>query len=399
MRTGHIMPTDVGRTQVYSDWMKQTILGVALVLVAFLSVSSSQAASDKRSYTSANFALDLDNFKSGILQKVEGGDIEGAVVTVPGQGESYPTKHLGPVKYQDLQIQAGAGMSAGFWEWIEASLTLKHTRKDGAVVAADYNDMEVSRLEFFHALITEIGFPALDGSSKDPAPITVKIHPELIKMKSPWDYVKPQPSGQPIQSQEELRLLADQAVFPRYDIPNSRAPSLTKQAFRLRIKGIEVATNAALTIEPVVVTTQVVENQVGESRDITPSIGPTNVSDLVFVVPVLASKPLYDWYNDFVIKGDSQQEKTGTLELLSADGRQVLFTLHLSGLGIHQLGPVEDGETKNLKRVRAAVYVESVQLEVGKGAIAQATQKASTASRGIASVKGNVKSGNFLTTP
>ena len=40
-------------------------------------------ASDGRSYVTGYFAMDLDGVKCGLIQKFEGGDVEGQVTTLP----------------------------------------------------------------------------------------------------------------------------------------------------------------------------------------------------------------------------------------------------------------------------------------------------------------------------
>ena len=72
-------------------------------------------------------------------------------------------------------------MSKAFYEWIKACFDHKHSRNDGAIITADYDYKEVTRLNFFNALITEVGFPALDAASKDAAKMThqvrARVHP------------------------------------------------------------------------------------------------------------------------------------------------------------------------------------------------------------------------------
>src|SRR5215216_2045558 len=60
----------------------------------------------------------------------------------------------------------------------------KDVRKNGAIITADYEGKELSRLSFHNALITEIGFPALDASSKDTAKMSIKITPEYTRRQA-----------------------------------------------------------------------------------------------------------------------------------------------------------------------------------------------------------------------
>jgi hypothetical protein len=74
-------------------------------------------------------------------------------------------------------------MSNGFYQWIQDLLNHKYLRKHGALIDADYRYVERSRLDFVNALITEVGFPALDAASKAACRMTVKFAPEYTRMQ------------------------------------------------------------------------------------------------------------------------------------------------------------------------------------------------------------------------
>ena len=54
-------------------------------------------------------------------------------------------------------------------------------RKNGAVIAYDFNYKEQARREFFDAIITEIGLPRLDGASKDAVAFILKFRPKKMR--------------------------------------------------------------------------------------------------------------------------------------------------------------------------------------------------------------------------
>jgi len=137
-------------------------------------------AKDGRSYTSANFALELDGFKCGILQKVEGGNIEAAVVKLARADQLTVMKHLGNVKYNDFKLTCSLAMGKPLQEWIDSSLNMKYLRKSGAVHAGDFNrDIRYSR-HFVDALISEVTFPGGEGSAKDAAYLNLSFQAETI---------------------------------------------------------------------------------------------------------------------------------------------------------------------------------------------------------------------------
>ena len=56
---------------------------------------------------------------------------------------------------------------------------------DGSIIALDYDLQPVSERQFFKALLTETTIPAMDGSSKEPAYMTLKFAPEYTRTEKP----------------------------------------------------------------------------------------------------------------------------------------------------------------------------------------------------------------------
>src|SRR4051812_40915079 len=133
-------------------------------------------------YTAGRFAMDLGGTFAGWISSIEGGHATSDVVVEKLGADMIQHKHLAGVKYEDVSVSCGTAMSKAFYTWIQNSLDRKHTRNDGAIITADYDQKEVGRLNFFKALITEVGFPALDAASKDAAKMTVKFAPEYTRM-------------------------------------------------------------------------------------------------------------------------------------------------------------------------------------------------------------------------
>src|SRR5262245_5412345 len=80
-------------------------------------------------------------------------------------------------KRTDIYLQCGTGMKKAFYDWINDAIAGKHPKKDGTIVTATDTYTATARLAFSAALLSEIGFPALDASSKDPAQMTVRLSP------------------------------------------------------------------------------------------------------------------------------------------------------------------------------------------------------------------------------
>src|SRR6185503_1603740 len=127
------------------------------------------AAADRRSFAAGRFALEVDG-EPALIQAFEGGDAHAAVVAeTPGPDACFVSKHLAVVEYEEIAITCGTGMTAGFYSWLQNSLGCQSVRKDGAVVGTDFKFAERSRRTFTQAIVTEIGFPALDAADKNTA--------------------------------------------------------------------------------------------------------------------------------------------------------------------------------------------------------------------------------------
>ena len=131
-----------------------------------------------RTYVSGRFALDLNGGFAGFLKSCEGGDIKANVISEPAGLDNRVHKHIGQPEYGDIKLQLGLSSSPAINDWIRESWNKNYQRKAGAVIACDFNYKEKGRRTFTEALITEVGFPALDGSAKEPAYMTVGLSPE-----------------------------------------------------------------------------------------------------------------------------------------------------------------------------------------------------------------------------
>ena len=134
-------------------------------------------------YTGGRFAFELDQIATPSASSTASTAATSRPIRSPRcrGADGYVTKYAGHAKYDDITVQVGAAMSPPFWKWVSSSLKRNPQRRNGALVAYDFDFNERARRSFFGALIAEVGFPALDAASKSAAMLTVKITPELIK--------------------------------------------------------------------------------------------------------------------------------------------------------------------------------------------------------------------------
>ena len=301
---------------------------------------------DKRGYIAGKFALELDNANAGWLFSGEGGHATADVVVEKLGPDHIQKKHIAGVKYEDISLNFGTGMSKGTHNWIKDSFDHKYARHNGAILAATFDHKEMTRLTFNRALISEVGMPALDASSKDACKMTLKLDPENTRFTHTL-------GGGP-------------TIAGRFPINAQVQKQWLPSNFRLRIDGLEAPCSRVNKIEALTVKQKNIEHAVGEFRDYEREPGVLEIPNLVITFPESHADDFYKWHEDFVIKGNNgdDKEKGGTLEYLSPNLQVVLFTLTFEHLGIFKLMPdkVESG-AENLRRVKAEMYCENIKFD------------------------------------
>lgn len=95
------------------------------------------------------------------------------------------TPHLR--KFPEVTMMCGTGMSGDFYAWVADSFT-KFIYHDASIITSgsgsDPWSNRARRLALKNAQVTEIGFPALDAASKDPATLSIKFRAESAQTLS-----------------------------------------------------------------------------------------------------------------------------------------------------------------------------------------------------------------------
>ncbi|VVB89282.1 T4-like virus tail tube protein gp19 [uncultured archaeon] len=326
---------------LFKDWQIKILVG--FVLISMIPAASAALTGDQRSYVASKYGLILDGQFAGWLYSAEGGDPSSDVILEALGPDNIVRKHIGGVKYENITITVGTGMSQAFYAWIQDTFNHQNPRKNGAIILADYNYKEIRRMNFSNALIGEVGMPALDAASKDAAKMTIKIIPEYTRQTSAF---------------KNNQVGAGFTVVQKLWKPSN---------FRLHIDGVsEDATSRVNKIEAIIVKQKVVETSVGELRDYQTEPGYLEIPNLVVTLADSKSQPFYDWFEDFVINGNNgdNMEKSGTLEYISPNLQKTFFTLRFEHIGIFKLAAekVESGN-ENIRRVKAEMYIENMKFE------------------------------------
>ncbi len=298
---------------------------------------------DKRGFVSGRFALELGGTNAGWVQDTEGGNATADVINEKQGSDQIIHKHIGNPKYENIAVTAGFNMSRSFYDWIAASWKQSFARKDGSIVAADFNLEAKQKRDFFHALITETQIPACDGSSKEPAYLVIRFAPEYTRTAKA--------SG---------KVAVNDTKGQKQWLPSN---------FKLEIDGLDCT--RVTKIDSFTIKQSVVEFAPGEGRDYQIEPSHTEFPNLRITFGAASGESWQDWFKKFVIDGNSGQEseKSGTLTFLSPNRADVLGTIAFFGMGIFKLEDgIFDPVNEPSATMRAELYVERMEFRFPPGA-------------------------------
>jgi hypothetical protein len=280
----------------------------------------------------------LQGVPCGFIKSMEGGGISAEKIEEKKGPDYFVSKHIGNVKYEDFTLNIGFSMTKAVYNWIENSWKSDYMRKDGSIVAADFNLNAKSEREFFHALITEVGVPACDGSSKDPAYMTLKFSPEYTRYKAASGKVK----AETLDSKNQKMWL-----------PSN---------FRLEIAGLDCT--KVSKVDGITVKQTAITDDIGDARDYQKEPGKMEFPDLKVTFSEVTAQPWIDYFNDFVIKGNctEDKEKSGALVFLSSNRETELARINFFNCGIFKLSHDKaEANDDKVKRMTAEFYCERME--------------------------------------
>ncbi|HET6613475.1 MAG TPA: phage tail protein [Kofleriaceae bacterium] len=309
------------------------------------SISASAGLGLRRAYTGGHFVFVLDGAPvAGYVKSVDGGFVKGTMVEEAVGPDLTRFKHLAGVEIEPITLEMGMAMSRAMLDWIKASWNRQFVRKTGAIIHADFDLHSQLEQTFQDALVVETGFPTLDASSKEPAYLTVKLHPEQVAIapgtRTPiTGLLSPR---QKLWSQSRFRLLID-------NLDCSRVNKIDGFAVKQKVKQLHV----------------------GSSR--LPELEPTGIEipNLTLTTSLSHAQQFLAWHDAYVVRGDkdTSQERQGIIEILGPDD-EPLFGVVLRNIGILSAA-IEKSEANadQVKRCKVELYVESMDLEYGPGLV------------------------------
>jgi hypothetical protein len=296
------------------------LTGVALAVASWETAFAADAPTDPSAAAAATTAaavgrgsfdskvsIKIGGASAGFLLTAEGGNPFADVVNEKVGPDHLARKHIAGVKYEDITVSVGAGMSKAFYDWVGTSIGGAGTPLGGSIVVTDFNLKIRSQGDFFNALITEVGMPALDAASKDAAKMTIKFAPELTRRVTKTE-----------------GSIAAQKVAPRWLVSN----------YKLSIDGLD--TTRVVKIDGITIKQDFTPNADGA-----PQLFEVAVPNLKLSVLESHADAFWKWHTDFVVNGNnsSETEKKGSLSFLAVDHKTELFRLDFTGLGIFALDP------------------------------------------------------------
>ena len=299
-------------------------------------------------YTGGRFVLEFDDKKPvGFVTSIDGGQFKSDPVPSQVGANFTVTQYAGKPKYEDITVTVGMAMSPAFWKWVKASLDNKPERRSGALVGYDFDNQERSRRTFTNALISEVGFPALDASSKNQGLLSIKISPEKLEYK--------EGDRSPLLLAQAL----NESVKQKMWVTSNFQISLD------RFKGDESLRKAK--VEAFTIKQNIIDNPVGGELEPRKEVGRLELPQIQISFAESHAKNWMAWYDRSVVKGN-YSETPGALHFLASDMSQELMRLELDGVGITSLEfDKYEAAREGIARVKAVCYVEAMRLVPGLG--------------------------------
>jgi len=297
-------------------------------------------ANQERAYAAAHFALSLDgNEDCGVIRSLEGGGVK-VDATSYRYGFGHETwRALGKPKFEAIKLQVGMALSPPFYTWISQFFTGVTTRKDGAIIAADFKYQERARREFTNAIISEITLPALNAADKNAAYMGVSIAPEKIVFKKG----------------------GGAAIGPAKGMEKQKL--WTCSNFRFTIDGFDEACKRVTKVDAATIKMNVIEHHVGGYLEPYKFGSRIEYPNLTFTVPEADVQPMIDQTQAYWNEKKRPANFNGSIEYLD-NSLTVLATLSFNGANIVSVTPDRsDATTEEIKMVKVELYTEGMTLE------------------------------------
>ena len=293
---------------------------------------------DKRSHTNGRFYLEVGKQRVQYLKKFDGLSMEADITANDLGPDNFQAKHVSNIKWTPGKATVGAGMGKGMYDWIKASFKKGQFPQDGTLVAADFDSKAQTHQDFYGAIITSVGFPKLDGASKDAIYLDVEFDPERVEWK-PGDQSVISATG----GSKQKAWLCSNFSFKMGDLPCAR-----------------VATVDAMTWK-----CAVVQDQIGIHREPTKHAAKVVTPDIKISVSMADFDPWAKAAKKWFIDGEhlAGNEMQGAITLLGPDMKKVVGTIELHNCGFKKMSmDPHEANGEKIARFNVEFYCEGMDL-------------------------------------
>jgi phage tail-like protein len=303
-------------------------------------------------YAAAHFGLELDGkHEVSLFRSIEGGGVRADVMTYQN-GASYDRlRVLSKPKFEDIKLQVGMSMTEPFYVWIKDFFEGKPTRKNGAIVAADFYYKERARRTFTEALIKELTFPKLDAQDKSAVYMNVGLAVEDIT------FVKGSGNQLPTQAKN----------FDEHQ------KHWTANNFHFKLDPYEDACRRVVKVDSFTIKQTIIEHHMGGFKAAIKTPSAIDYPNLTFYVPETDAQPFLDHMAKrvgFGGGGNGQVRDATTMhgQLETFDNElEPIFTLEFFGADIVSVTPDRsDATSEEIKLVKVELYTEKMTFSYAK---------------------------------
>ncbi|HSD90807.1 MAG TPA: phage tail protein [Kofleriaceae bacterium] len=310
-----------------------------------------------RAYAAAHFALELDGKDEvGLFRSLEGGGVKADVMSYqfganPDTKDFTRFRQLGKPKFEDIKLQVGMSMSEAFYKWVTEFVAGKGTRKNGAVVAADFYYNERARRNFKEAMIKEMTFPKLDAQDKNAVYMGVTLAVEDI------EFVK--------------------GTGKKLDVPKGfdaqKLWSANNFSFTLDDGKLKEACNRVTKIDAFTIKQNTAEYHAGGYKAAIKVATPIEFPNLTFYVPEADAQPFMEYMAKgvgFGNSGNGSVPKDRAISVLNGEIQTFdtqnhrLLSVHFKGADIVSITPDRsDATSEEVKQVKIELYTEKMEID------------------------------------
>lgn len=301
---------------------------------------------NKPVFSGAHFCLELDGISKKsedlpTLRSVEGGGVQADVLSYQMGENGDIWRQLGKPKYSDIKLGLGMADVDGFRTWLNQFLKGEHARKNGAIVAADFNYIEQARREFSEAMIVGLGLPKWDANDKNQANITITLAPEKVVYK-PKSGKQISPKGASEAKQKKI-------------------PACN---FTFSIDGFESACARVTKVEAQEIKIKVIEHHYGTRLEAVKIPGKVEWPKLIFFVPEADADPFRELHNKRM-EGtrDDQGKGRGAKISFMNNAKQDVGEIQYMGVHIYNVQSEKaDASSEEMKLVKVECEIEGIGL-------------------------------------